>query len=121
MERRRQVIYFTWLEAGSDWRLPSRSFRVRATPGSKPERVADAQMDSVAPMLDNGRMSPDGKWKVVNSGGDLYVVDVNTATVRRLTQTLEIESNPTFSADGREVFFVRDNNVYSVALDGGLI
>ena len=115
------MIYFTWLEAGSDWRLPSRSFRVRATPGSKPERVADAQMDSVAPMLDNGRMSPDGKWKVVNSGGDLYVVDVNTATVRRLTQTLEIESNPTFSADGREVFFVRDNNVYSVALDGGLI
>src|SRR4051794_21479042 len=47
-------IYLTWLEPGSDWRLPARPFRVRAAPGAAPERVTDAQMDSVAPMLDNG-------------------------------------------------------------------
>jgi dipeptidyl aminopeptidase/acylaminoacyl peptidase len=114
-------IYFSWLEPGSDWRLPAKSFRVRATAGAKPERVTDAQMDSVAPLVDNGRLSPDGRWKVVSSGGDLFLVDPNTAAVRRLTQTLEVESNPVFSADGREVFFTRDNNVYSVALDGGLV
>ncbi len=113
-------IYFSWLEPGSDWRLPSKSFRVRAEAGAKPERVTDAQMDSVAPLLDNGRYSADQKLKVVSSNGDLFIIDQSGA-VRRLTQTLETESNPTFSSDGRHVYFVRDNNVYSVALDGGLV
>jgi dipeptidyl aminopeptidase/acylaminoacyl peptidase len=114
-------IYFNWLEPGSDWRLPARPFRVRATPGSAPERVTEAQMDSVAPLLDNGKLSPDGRTKVVGSAGDLFLVDVGAGTSRRLTQTLDIESNPTFSADGREVFFTRNDNMYSLALDGGLI
>src|SRR3954469_16023548 len=60
-------IYFNWLEPGSDWRLPARPFRVRAVAGSKPERVSDAQMDTLAPLVDNGRMSPDMKAKVVSS------------------------------------------------------
>lgn len=69
-------IYFTWLEPGSDWRLPARAFRVRATPGAKPERVSETQMDSVAPLLDSGRFSADGRLKVVSSGGDLFVIDM---------------------------------------------
>src|SRR5215475_2571978 len=78
-------------------------------------------MDSVAPLLDAGRPSPDGRTRVVAAGGDLYLVDVGGAHVRRLTQTFGVESNPTFSADGREIFFVRDDNIYAIALDGGLI
>ncbi|HEY4215760.1 MAG TPA: prolyl oligopeptidase family serine peptidase [Gemmatimonadaceae bacterium] len=114
-------IYFTWLEPGSDWRLPAKPFRVRAEPGAVPERVTDAQMDSVAPLLDQGRMSPDRRTRVVSSGGDLYLIDGAAGTTRRLTETLGAESNPTFSVDGREVYFVRDNNVYAVAIDGGLV
>jgi dipeptidyl aminopeptidase/acylaminoacyl peptidase len=114
-------IYFTWLEPGSDWRLPSKPFRVRAEAGAKPERVTDAQMDSVAPMLDNGRVSPDRRTKVVASGGDLYLVDLNGGATRRLTQTFDVEANPVFSADGREVYFTRADNVYAVTLDGGLV
>jgi dipeptidyl aminopeptidase/acylaminoacyl peptidase len=114
-------IYFNWLEPGSDWRLSSKPFRVRPTAGATPERVTEAQMDSVAPLLDAGRPSPDGRTRVVAAGGDLYLVDVGGARVRRLTQTFGVESNPTFSADGREIFFVRDDNAYAIALDGGLI
>jgi len=114
-------IYFNWLEPGSDWRLPARPFRVRATPGATPERLTNAQMDSLAPMVDNGRMSSDGRRKVVSSGGDLYLIDMGAGTSRQLTQTFDIESNPTFSTDGREIFFVRNDNVYSIAIDGGLI
>ncbi|HEY4303334.1 MAG TPA: prolyl oligopeptidase family serine peptidase [Gemmatimonadaceae bacterium] len=114
-------IYFSWLEPGSDWRLPSTSFRVRAEAGAKPERVADTQMDSIAPSLDNGRLSADGRMKVVSSGGDLFLVDQSNASVRRLTQTFDIESNPVFSADGHEVYFTRADNVYAVTLDGGLV
>ncbi len=114
-------IYFSWLEPGSDWRLPAKPFRVRATPGAQPERVTDAQMDSAGPLLANGRVSPSGRARVVNSGGDLYLVDVGNGAVRRLTQTMDVESSPVFSADGRDVYFVRDDNVYAVSLDGGLI
>jgi dipeptidyl aminopeptidase/acylaminoacyl peptidase len=114
-------IYFNWLEPGSDWRMTSKPFRVRPEAGAKSERVTEAQMDSVAPMVDNGRMSPDGRARVVSSGGDLYVVDVGGGRVRRLTQTFVAESNPIFSADGKEVFFVREDNAYAIALDGGLI
>jgi len=114
-------IYFNWLEPGSDWRLPARPFRVRAAAGSKPERVTEAQMDSVAPLLDNGKLAPDGRTKVVSSGGDLFLVDIAAGTARRLTETMEAETNPTFSSDGREIFFTRNDNVYSLALDGGLI
>jgi dipeptidyl aminopeptidase/acylaminoacyl peptidase len=114
-------IYFSWLEPGSDWRLDPRPFRVRATPGAKPERLTDAQMDSLEPSLTRARSSRDARRTVVSSGGDLYIVDVGTGAYRRLTQTLDIESNPAFSADGREVYFVRDNNVYSISVDGGLI
>src|SRR4051812_26784935 len=114
-------IYFTWLEPGSDWRLPSKSFRVRAEPGAKPERVTDAQMDSVAPTLDNGRVSADRRMKVVASNGDIYLIDQSTNAVRRLTQTFDAEANPVFSADGREVYFTRADNVYAVSLDGGLV
>jgi dipeptidyl aminopeptidase/acylaminoacyl peptidase len=114
-------IYFTWLEPGADWRLPAKPFRVRAVAGAMPERVTDAQMDSVAPLLDNGRPSPDHTSRIVSSGGDLYLLGTAGGGVRRLTQTLAVENNPTFSADGRDVFFVRENNVYAVALDGGLV
>jgi dipeptidyl aminopeptidase/acylaminoacyl peptidase len=113
-------IYFTWLEPGSDWRLPAKSFRVRAEAGAKPERVSDIAMDSIAPQIDGGRPSPDQKLRVVSSGGDLFVVEQSGA-VRRLTQTMENETNPSFSADGHDVYFVRDNNVYALALDGGLV
>src|ERR1700693_1725005 len=39
-------IYFTWLEPGTDWRETPKQFRVRATPGAKPERVSIQQADS---------------------------------------------------------------------------
>ncbi len=113
-------IYFSWLEPGSDWRLPARPFRVRAS-GGAPEQVTDAQMDSVAPLLDGGVYSSDRRWKVVSAGGDLYLVDATTAAVRRLTQTIEAETNPSFSADGREIYFTRETNVYALTVDGGLI
>ena len=113
-------IYFNWLEPGSDWRLQPKPFRVRAVAGAKPERVTAAQMDSVAPLLDAGRPSPDGKARVVSAGGDLYLVDAGGEHVRRLTQTLEAETNPVFSHDGREIYFIRDNNAYALTVDGDM-
>jgi dipeptidyl aminopeptidase/acylaminoacyl peptidase len=112
-------IYFHWVPAGSDWRDVPRPYRVRAAAGARPELVPAAQLDTVGPLLTVGSFSADRRLKVVEYEGDIYVVDMRRGGVRRLTNTLVRESSPTFSAGDQRVFFVRENNVYSVDLSGG--
>ena len=114
-------IYFTWLEPGADWRETPKQFRVRAIPGSKPERVSIQQVDSTGSRFARSERSHNGRYSVVEFNGDLYINDLTTGTTRRLTQTVERESNPQFSSDDRQIFFVRSNNIYSLDLGGGLL
>ena len=114
-------IYFTWLEPGTDWRETPKQFRVRAIPGSKPERVSIQQVDSTGSRFARGNRSHNGRYSVVEFNGDLYINDLTSGTTRRLTQTVEAERNPQFSADDRQIFFVRNNNVYSIDLAGGVL
>jgi dipeptidyl aminopeptidase/acylaminoacyl peptidase len=114
-------IYFYWLEPGTDWREKLQPFRVRPEAGAKPERVSLAHMDTVGPLLAEGSDSRDGRLRAVSYDGDLFLVDTRASTARRLTETLARESSPQFAADGKRVYFVRDDNVFSVDLDGGAL
>jgi dipeptidyl aminopeptidase/acylaminoacyl peptidase len=114
-------IYFTWLEPGSDWRDQVQRFRIRAAPGAKPERVSPAQFDSVGALVTSGDRSRNGRYMAVEYSGDIFVTDLQQGTTRRLTQTNAREHDPAFATDASRVFFVRDNNVYSVDLNGGLV
>ena len=116
-------IYFNWLPPGTDWRESSKPYRVRAQQGATPELVTDAHMDSVGPSLAQGALSRDGAHRAVSYNGDLYLVDIRSGSTRRLTDTPPItESNPSFAADGRRLYFLRDGqNVMSLDLDSPLI
>jgi dipeptidyl aminopeptidase/acylaminoacyl peptidase len=114
-------IYFTWLEPGTDWRETPKQFRVRAVPGAKPERVSIQQVDSTGSRFARGERSHTGRYSAVEFNGDLYLNDLTAGTARRLTQTVEAERNPQFSSDDRRIFFVRNNNIYSMDLGGGLL
>lgn len=114
-------IYFTWLEPGMDWREPVKRFRVRATPGAKPERVSPAQFDSAGALVTTGDKSKNGRYMAVEFGGDIYVTDRQRGTTRRLTRTNAREHSPVFASTANKVFFIRDDNVYSIDLDGGLV
>jgi dipeptidyl aminopeptidase/acylaminoacyl peptidase len=114
-------IYFTWLEPGTDWRETPKQFRVRAVPGAKPERVSIRQVDSTGARFATSQRSHNGRYTVVEFGGDLYINDLSTGTTRRLTQTIEAERNPQFSSNDREIFFVRSNNIYSINLSSGFL
>jgi len=111
-------LVFRWNEPGTDWREPMHPYRIRAVAGAKPERLSIAQADSAEPYVATGPRAPDGRSRVVEANGDLYVVPWQGAP-RRLTQTAEDESNPTWSRDGGTVYFVRDGNAYSVRLADG--
>ncbi len=114
-------IHFQWNSAGTDWREPLRPYRVRAVKGAQPERLTPAQADSAAPYIAEGDISTDGRSRVVEANGDLYIVHFQGGPARRLTQTVAAESRPTYSTDGRTVHFVRDGNAYALALDDGAV
>ncbi|MFL5602946.1 MAG: prolyl oligopeptidase family serine peptidase [Gemmatimonadaceae bacterium] len=114
-------IYFTWLEPGTDWRETPKRFRVRAVPDAKPERVSLQQLDTTGYRFAASERSHSGRYSVSEFEGDLYVTDLNAGTTRRLTQTVEAERNPQFSTNDRQVFFVRNNNVYSIDLTTGFL
>lgn len=114
-------IYFTWLPPGTDWRETSRPYRVRAIQGAVPESVSVVAMDTLGPLAADGPRSPDKRSRVVEWGGDLYLVGIGATRARRLTNTLEAESDPHFSPDGKSVVFVRADNGYRISLADGAL
>jgi dipeptidyl aminopeptidase/acylaminoacyl peptidase len=114
-------IYFTWVEPGKDWREPRAQYRVRAVAGAKPERVSIQQVDTAGPQFARGERSHGGRFSAVEFNGDIFINDLTNGTTRRLTQTVATERYPQFSARDDQVFFVRDNNVYSIDLSSGFL
>jgi dipeptidyl aminopeptidase/acylaminoacyl peptidase len=111
-------IYFTWKPGGRPWHEEPALYRVPAG-GGEAERLSEAAGDSLGVFLATGDISRDERSRVVAYQGDLFLIDRRTLAVRRLTRTPAAETSPVFSRDGRTVFFVRDNNLFSLALAGG--
>ena len=63
--------------------------------------------------------APDGKSVLAPVDGDLYLADVATGAVRRLTNTKETEIDAHVSEGGRYVSFVRDQNLHALDLSSG--
>ncbi len=75
-------------------------------PGEKPRPLP----------LAGARWLPDGRTLLVPAEGDIYTVDVASATVKPLVQTADAEEFAEASPDGRRVAFVRRNDLYVVDL-----
>jgi dipeptidyl aminopeptidase/acylaminoacyl peptidase len=114
-----RYIYFQWLPPGTDWREPTRPYRVRAATNAQPEAVTVEHADSIAPVLADGSLSRDRRRKVVATRGDLWLVELPSGNLRRLTSTTEAESSPEFDRDGRRVFFRRGMNLFALELATG--
>lgn len=63
--------------------------------------------------------SPDGKSILAPVDGDLYLADVVSGAVRRLTSTPATEIDAHVSEGGHYVSFVRDQNLYRIDLSSG--
>ncbi len=114
-------IYFRWAEAESAWDAPTSWYRVRPAPDARPEKVSAAHADSIAPYIANGPMTRDGRTRAVSANGDLWLIDTRTGGARRLTETVDNESDPRFSVDERQLLFMRDNNVYALEIATGVV
>ena len=63
--------------------------------------------------------SPDGRSVLAPVDGDLYLADVHTGAIRRLTNTPQTEIDAHVSEGGRYVSFVRDQNLVAVDVSTG--
>lgn len=63
--------------------------------------------------------APDGKSVLTPVDGDLYLADVASGSVRRLTNTPATEIDAHVSEGSRYVSFVRDQNLYVIDLTSG--
>ena len=72
--------------------------------------------------------SPDGSKLVLTLGGeegnpDIHVLDLNSRELTRLTTSRAIDTEGTWSPDGREIYFTSDRSggpqIYKVSAEGG--
>jgi dipeptidyl-peptidase-4 len=63
--------------------------------------------------------SADGKVLLYEREGDLFFLDLEKGSVRRVTNTDAVESAPRFSPDGGWLAYVRDNDLHAVEVASG--
>ncbi|MGH7699652.1 MAG: prolyl oligopeptidase family serine peptidase [Gemmatimonadales bacterium] len=107
-------VFFRWRSPGAD--TLDQDYRV-AVRGGAPERLPRRAVDTIAMV---GVWSSDRTRQVVVLEGDVYVVD-RAGRKQRLTETRAAESRPAWSADGRTVYFTRDDNGWALDLAGGRV
>ncbi|MEO5825795.1 MAG: prolyl oligopeptidase family serine peptidase [Gemmatimonadales bacterium] len=114
-------MYFSWLPAGRPWNASMESYRVRPDRGSSPERVTQAHVDSMAPMLAGGVTTRDGRRRAVAVRGDLWVVDLPSGDTRRLSRTTQTEQLIGWSADESRLFYRTADNAFALRIRDGYV
>ena len=116
-------VYFDWNPQGQ---FPADSlYRVR--PGdTEPEKVAPAARRALPPRFAGwhaDRLAYDADFgrRVFARDGDVWLYDLGSDRLQRLTETRERESDPRFSPDGQRVVFARGGELYTLDLGTALV
>jgi len=112
-------VYFRWKQA-TEPRLRDMDTYVVNRDGTNLRKLSEEEARNNAPPS-SGELSKDKKWTVFADEGDVYLYDHARGARRPLTRTVEAETNPRFTRDGRRVYFTRQNNLYVLSLEGGLL
>jgi len=111
-------LLFRWKPGGRPWQEDPATYRVLAA-GGEPEKLTDAQADSLTVYTASGPLSPDRRWRAVSSGGDLFLLDTRGGPYRRLTATRAAETLPVWGRDSKRLYYIEDNNIYARDLSSG--
>jgi Tol biopolymer transport system component len=62
-------------------------------------------------------VTPDGSRLVAIASGDLWLFNIADGSRKRLTQTIDTESFPAWTPDGRRLTFTKHNNTFVASVD----
>ncbi|HEV3470740.1 MAG TPA: prolyl oligopeptidase family serine peptidase [Pyrinomonadaceae bacterium] len=110
-------LFFRWKRAGEP-RLKEPDTYVVGRDGAGLRKLSEEEARRTAPPA-SGEPSKDKTLTVFTEDGDVYLYDHAKGERRRVTRTVEAESNARFTRDQRRVYFTRQNNLYVMSLDGG--
>lgn len=83
----------------------------------KPQKVSIAEQRTLTGS--NGSWNKNHTQKVYEKNGDLFLEDIKTDKITRLTNTEQEETAPAFSGDESRIIFKQGNNLFSLKLNGG--
>ena len=113
-----QKVYFQWKQYNEARIKPVDTYVVNRD-GSGLRKLSEEETKALPPL--QGSRTKDRSKIAYAENGDLFLYDLATSTKRQLTKTSEAESNPAFTSDEKHVTFMRGGNLYSLALDGGML
>jgi dipeptidyl aminopeptidase/acylaminoacyl peptidase len=113
-----QRVYFRWKQADEP-RLKEMSLYVVNRDGTGLRRLTDEEARQAPPA--NGELSKDKSMTVFTDEGDIFIYDHAKNARRQITKTVDAETNPHFTFDQKRIYFTRANNLYVMALDGGMM
>ncbi|HHM21973.1 MAG TPA: S9 family peptidase [Bacteroidetes bacterium] len=105
-----RAVYFSWNPANDTLRTTYKVTLLEGGIVSEPEPVGIEEQKA---MPASGNYNKDRTKKVFAKNGDLFLLDLPSQSVLQITNTLSIEHNPVFSADGSKVFFEKSKNLYA--------
>lgn len=110
-----QTLYFEWNPEAN----PGDSLYKITLNNIKPAKVSLKEEMRIPSR--SGDYNPDKTKKVFSRNGDIFIYNLNNKTTKQLTNTLEGESSPTFTLNGDQITYEKDNNLYLLNLiDGSL-
>jgi dipeptidyl aminopeptidase/acylaminoacyl peptidase len=106
-------IYFSWQKAADD---RSATYVVNKDGSGMRQLTADESRTLDVPP--SGRLDRARKRFLTAEGGDVVIYDAQTGARRLVTRTSVAETNPRWARNDTAVTFMRDGNLYLVALEG---
>jgi dipeptidyl aminopeptidase/acylaminoacyl peptidase len=113
-----QRVYFRWKQADEP-RLKETSLYVVNRDGTGLRRLSDDEARLAPPA--GGELSKDKTMTIFADEGDIFIYDHAKGERRQITRTVDAETNAHFTFDQKHIYFTRQNNLYVMALDGGLL
>ncbi|HEV7903308.1 MAG TPA: alpha/beta fold hydrolase [Pyrinomonadaceae bacterium] len=111
-------VYFRW-KAATEPRLKEFDTYVVNRDGANLRKLSEEEARNAPPA--SGELSKDKKWTVFADEGDIYLYDHARGARRQVTRTVETETNPHFTREQTRIYFTRQNNLYLLSLEGGLL
>ncbi len=87
--------------------------------------IVNKTPQKVSPLIRRSLPSPFGMYnrmhtkKVVEKNGDLFLLDLTAAKTTQITNTLDRESNASFSQDEKKILFTANGNLFSWEISTG--